>query len=142
MRLSVLEPSRQPPGPLGGQVFDDLTLDSACDPIQNWKLIGKTLFKLEDASERWMCFECRDSSDFEASFQSSSESWQKIIGIKFNLEGCCELAKSFFNGDESLLYRYPLDKREASKKLTKEELAKVQAIQERLCTRRWWEFWR
>jgi hypothetical protein len=142
MQLSVLEPSRDPPGPLGGHVFDDLSIESALNQTRDWKITGKTLFKLEDSSERWIIFQTDGASHFEISFQSSPNTWQRIIGVKFNVEGCLELAKEFFNGDESLLSRYPLDSRPASKRLTKEQLAKAQAIQELLPTRRWWQFWK
>jgi hypothetical protein len=142
MRLTVLEPFRQPPVPTGGHIFDDLTMDSVADKIRQWKLTGRTMFKIEDSPDRWMTFDSQGSDEFEAAFQSSPESWQRVIGTKFNAEGCCHLASRFFSGDESMLYRYPLDTRPAAKKLTDEELRRVQVFQESLATRKWWQFWK
>jgi hypothetical protein len=142
MQLSVLEPFRQPPGPIGGHVFYDLALELALNQMRDWKLTGRTVFKIKDSPDRWITFETDGSSQFEASFQSAAVTWQKIIGVKFNIQGCCELAKGFFDGNESLLNRYPLDSRRASKRLTKEQLAKVQAFQEQIATRPWWQFWK
>jgi hypothetical protein len=141
MRLSVLERGRQPPGPLGGEVFEGLTVDSAIERLRTWKITVKTIFKLEESSDRWMTFDSNGADEFEAAFQSSPESWQKVIGIQFNAEGCCVLAASFFKGDESALRRYPLDTRPA-KRISEGELRAIQAIREQLLTRKWWQFWK
>ena len=37
---------------------------------------------------------------------------------------------------------YALDSRPAMKKLTDEDWRHLQAIQERLATRKWWQFWK
>ena len=141
MQLRVLEPFRDPPRPLGGQVFE-MALEAALDRLKKWNLTGRTLFQLEESSEHWMSFDTDGTGEFEIAFQQCRGSWYRVIGSRFNAEACSCLAKQFFGGDESQLHRYALDKREAAT-LSLDDAIQIadNALADR-SLRRWWQFWK
>jgi hypothetical protein len=80
------------------------------------------------------------SGEFEAAFQLTPDIWQRVIGTKFTAEACGDLATRFFSGDQSLLHRYELQKHVVT--LTYVDLQRMLEVQERLLTRKSWQFWK